>query len=155
MEATTSYVQAPTWTSEDNSPPEHLPTHLEYKWLNKHSTLQINQFLPFFLCSVNLVLCTLLCNSTLPLSVQQVCSASTRALILLFFNSLLLCSAFHLTLHICSISSCASSSSLFLLFHYFTLTERPTWHSTFSSSFIHMNTMVQLPNSLCKMSANV
>ena len=31
MEATTPCVQAPTWTSEDNSPPEHLPTSLKYK----------------------------------------------------------------------------------------------------------------------------
>jgi hypothetical protein len=46
-------------------------------------------------------------------------------LVLLFF------SAFHLTLHICSISSCASSSSLFLQFHSFSLTEQPTGHSLF------------------------
>ena len=33
MESTTPCVQAPTWTSEDNSPPEHLPTTLKYKSL--------------------------------------------------------------------------------------------------------------------------
>ena len=69
-----------------------------------------------FLCSISFCACS-------PLFFQQVCSTSTHSLILLFFNSLLLCSAFYLTLHICSISSCASSSYLFLQFHSFSLTE--------------------------------
>ena len=114
MEATTSYVQAPTWTCEDNSPPEHLPTSLVYEWLNKQSTLQINQFLPIFLCSVNLVFYTLFCCSSLPLSVQQVCSTSTRSLILIFFN--LLCySALRFISH-CTYAQSPPVHSLIFLF---------------------------------------
>jgi hypothetical protein len=46
--------------------------------------MQINHFLPFFLCSVNLIFNNLFCNSSLP---QQVYSASHSSVILLFFCS--------------------------------------------------------------------
>ena len=131
MEATTPCVQAPTWTSEDNSPPEHLPTSLEYKWSNKHSTLQISLFLPIFLCSVNLFFCTLFCCSSLPLSIQKVCSASTCALLLLCFNlfsysalhflflSFYYTSSLSVILLLCSISFCAFSHLFFLTVLFF------------------------------------
>jgi hypothetical protein len=62
--------------------------------------MQINHFLPFFLCSVNLIFNKLFCNSSLPLSVQQVCSGSHSSVILLFF-----CSACHSALFLLYISS--------------------------------------------------
>ena len=49
IEATTPCVQAPTWTSEDNSPPEHLPTTLKY-WFcvtqTYYSDIMFNNGLP-------------------------------------------------------------------------------------------------------------
>jgi hypothetical protein len=65
--------------------------------------MQINHFLPFFLCSVNLIFNKLYCHSPLPLSVQQVCSASHSSVILLFFCSDC-CSALFL-LYISSLST--------------------------------------------------
>ena len=100
MEATTSCVQAPTWTFEDNSPLEHLPTSLRYQWLNKNSTLQINQFIPILLCSVNLVFCCLLYRSAL--------------LLLCFSSALLFCSASALHYH--SVLLLCISSALPVLF---------------------------------------
>ena len=125
MEAPTSCVQAPTWTTEDNSPPEHLPTSLKYKWLNTHSTLQINQFLPVFLCSLILVFCSLFCYSSL---IQQVCSvsyllsfcsASVMSIMLLLF-----CSRSAQFLH-CFLFLCSSSFSYFF----------PIFHSERSTQF--------------------
>jgi hypothetical protein len=44
--------------------------------------MQINHFLPFLVCSVNLIFNRLFCNSSLP---QQVSSASHSSVILFFF----------------------------------------------------------------------
>ena len=44
--------------------------------------MQINHFLPFLICSVNLIFNRLFCNSSLP---QQVSSASHSSVILFFF----------------------------------------------------------------------
>jgi hypothetical protein len=88
--------------------------------MNTQTTTQINQFLPLFLCSVSLIFYKLFFNSPLPLSVQQVCSASTFSIILLCFN--LLCYStlpFISLLHICSISYSASSPFPFLTVSFF------------------------------------
>jgi hypothetical protein len=118
--------------------------------MNTQITTQINQFLPLFLCSVSLIFYKLFCNSSLPLSVQQVCSASTFSVILLCFN--LLCySALppNFTLHICSISYCASSPFPFLQFHSFSSRTANLSHSV-SFSFIHTSPTVPLRISLGK-----
>jgi hypothetical protein len=74
---------------------------------------------------------------------SSVCSAgmlcinlfSHSALLFLFLStyasalSVLLLCFYSFTLHICSIFSCASSSSLFLQFHSFSLAEKPTVHT--------------------------
>ena len=48
MEATTRCVQAPTWTSEDNSPPEHLPTTFKYQIMNTQTTYVDKSLLTIF-----------------------------------------------------------------------------------------------------------
>ena len=60
MEATTPCVQAPTWTSEDNSPPEHLPTSLKYKFIvtqTYYSDIMFNNILPVssLFCKISLL----------------------------------------------------------------------------------------------------
>jgi hypothetical protein len=59
--------------------------------------MQINHFLPFLICSVNLVFNRLFCNSSLP---QQVSSASHSSVILFFF----FCSVSHSALSLFYIS---------------------------------------------------
>ena len=119
MEATTSCVQAPTWTSEDNSPPEHLPTSLRYQWLNKNSTLQINQFIPILLCSVNLVFCCLLYHSALLLLYSIILLCFSSALLFFSASALLYCSALLqlcsiVLLYLCSALSFCSSTLYFI-----------------------------------------
>jgi hypothetical protein len=111
--------------------------------------MQINHFLPFFLCSVNLIFNKLFCNSFLPLSVQQVCSASHSSVILLFF-----CSAYRSVLFLLYISShsvyllnfilCIFSSLLSYCFVLFLFrTANPI--QSLSFSFIHSALTVPLP----------
>jgi hypothetical protein len=97
--------------------------------LNKHSTLQINQFLPVFLCYLILVFCSLFCYSSL---IQQVCSvsyllsfcsASVLSIMLLFF-----CSRSAQFLH-CFLFLCSSSFSYCL----------PIFHSERSAKFGHLS----------------
>ena len=98
--------------------------------------MQMSQFLPIFLCSVNLVFYTLFCCSSLPLSVQQVCSASTRSLILLFFNFFCHSALLFLFLSFCSayvlsvILLCFYSFSLSALhfISHFTYAQSPPMH---------------------------
>jgi hypothetical protein len=123
--------------------------------MNTQTTTQINQFLPVFSCSISLIFFKLFCNSSLPLSVQQVCSASTFSVILLCFN--FLC---YSSLHLISLCTCVQIHSAhpllfpFLQFHSFSSrTANPT--QSVSSSFIHMSTTFQLPNSLGKMTTTV
>jgi hypothetical protein len=59
--------------------------------------MQINHFLPFLICSVNLIFNRLFCNSSLP---QQVSSASHSSVILFFF----FCSVSHSSLSLFYIS---------------------------------------------------
>jgi hypothetical protein len=80
--------------------------------------LTVLQFISSSFCSAGLLCINLFCHSAL------------LQLVLLFF------SAFHLTLHICSISSCASSHFPFLTVSFFSHTEQPTSQSV-SFSFIH------------------
>jgi hypothetical protein len=123
---------------------EHLPTTLAHQIMNTQTNTQINQFLPVFFCSISLIFFKLFCNSSLPLSVQQVCSAST-----FFYHSsllqlaLLFCSDFYLTLHICSISYCTYSPFFsFLQFHTF---PSRTAHLTQSVSSSFMHTFPTIP----------
>jgi hypothetical protein len=110
--------------------------------LNKHSTLQINQFLPVFLCYLILVFCSLFCYSSL---IQQVCSVSY---LLSFFSAsvlsimlLLFCSRSAQFLH-CFLFLCSSSFSYCLpIFH----SERSTQFGLITFSFIHTVMTVPLP----------
>jgi hypothetical protein len=135
--------------------------------LNKHSTLQINQFLPVFLCYLILVFCSLFCYSSL---IQQVCSVSYLLSFLqinqflpvfLCYLILVFCSLFcysSLIQQVCSVSyllsfslllfcpSCCSSSVLVLhcsftvyysSAHLLFLTVLPIFHSERSTKFGH------------------
>ena len=113
MEATTSCVQEPTWTSEDNSPPEHLPTSLEYKIMNTLTIYADKSLLTILFCSVNLIFNNLFCTSFLP---QQVCSASHSSVILLFF-----CSVCHVALLLFSFCIAPSHLAIPLLLFFFLL----------------------------------
>jgi len=155
MEATTSCVQASTWTAEDNSPPKHLPTSLEYKWLNKHSTLQINQFLPIFLFSVNLI--SAHCSAAL-LFLCLFSRYALHQLVLSFFSYstrsvILLCISSHNS-HMLNLLLHMLFFSIVTVSFFFTYrTTNPT--QSISSSFIHTNMTVQLPNSLGKKTTTV
>lgn len=94
--------------------------------------LTVLQFISSSFCSAGLLSINFFCHSTL------------LQLFMLFF------SVFHLTLHICSISSCASSHIPFLAVSFFSHTEQLTLHSLSHFIFIHTFTTVQLPNSLGK-----
>ena len=128
--------------------------------------MQINQFLPIFPCSVNLVFYKLFFCSSLPLSVQQVCSTSTCSVILLCFNLFCYSALLQVFFIICYsslsfISHYAYSQSHtahsmifpFLLFHSFSHTEQPTTHSL-SHFLLYTLTAVQLPISLGKKEDN-
>ena len=78
MEATTSCVQAPTWTSEDNSPPEHLPTSLKYK---------NNEYTDNFPDKSILTFLSLFCKSDLPQTILQIFYSSVCSAGLLCINS--------------------------------------------------------------------
>ena len=119
MEATTSCVQAPTWTSEDYSPPEHLPTTLtisnnEYTYNYTDKSILTN-------LSLYLIFNKLFCSSIIPLVVLagQLCIT----FYVLFYLSFLFyfCSPFHLTLCICFLSCYTSTLFLFLLFTHFSI----------------------------------
>jgi hypothetical protein len=97
--------------------------------------LTVLQFISSSFCSAGLLCINLFCHSAL------------LQLVLLF------CSAFHLTLHICSISSCASSHFPFLTVSFFSHTEQPTSHCL-SHFLLYTITVVQLPISFGKMKDN-
>jgi hypothetical protein len=86
--------------------------------------MQINHFLPFLLCSVNLIFNKLFCNSSLP---QQVCFASHSSIILLFF-----CSPCHSTLFL-----------LYLSFHYVHLLKFHARHFLLSPSLLSHSFSIQ------------
>ena len=129
--------------------------------------MQMNQFLPIFLCSVNLVFYKLFFCSSLPLSVHHVCSASTRSVILFCFNSFYHSALLHVFFIICYtflsfISHCASSQSHtahalvfpFLQLHLFSY--RTTNHTqSVSFYFMHTPMAVQLPIFLGKRKTTV
>jgi hypothetical protein len=85
--------------------------------------MQMNHFLPFLLCSVNLIFNKLFYNSSLP---QQVCSASHSSVILLFFCSpchstlFLLYLSFH-SVHLLKFHARHFLLSPFLLYHSFSI----------------------------------
>ena len=127
--------------------------------MNTKTTTQINQFLPVFLCSVSLIFFKLFCNSSLPLSVQQVCSASTCFVILLYFNLFCYSSLLQVLFIICYsslsfISHCAYSQSHtthsmnfpFLQFHsFFIQNDQPyTVHPIFFYTHLHDSSTSQL-----------
>jgi len=97
MEATNSCVQEPTWTSEDYSLPEHLPTTLEYQknneYIDNFSDKSILTFLSLF-CKSDLFCYSalrflFLCYSTL-CSISLCTSASFPTSHPLLYSSLLL-----------------------------------------------------------------
>jgi hypothetical protein len=105
--------------------------------------MQINHFLPYLLCSVNLIFNRLFCNSSLP---QHVSSASHSSVILFFFfllyHSALLLLYFYITFCISSIiSHHASPSYCFILFPF--RTTNPIQSRSFS--FIHNSLTIPLP----------
>ena len=102
MEATTSCVQAPTWTSEDNSPPENLPTFLKYQIMNTQ-TIYADKSL--------LTILSMFCKSDLQQFVLQFFSSSTGLLCITFFCHsalLLLCLSFFSVSALHFISFCTS-----------------------------------------------
>jgi hypothetical protein len=102
---------------------------------------------------------SLFCKSDLLQTVLQFFSSSVYSAGLLCINffchsallqlTLLFCSAFNFTLHICSISYCASSPFPFLQFHSFSSRTTNLSHSV-SFSFIHTSPTVPLRISLGK-----
>jgi hypothetical protein len=102
---------------------------LNIKIMNTQTIYQINQFLPFFLCSVSLI-----------------CSA----ILLFIFSSstILLCVPFH-SAHLLPFLPCILFCILCYCFTHFLL-RTTTRTQSVSSSFIHIGTTFQLPNSLGK-----
>jgi hypothetical protein len=115
----------------------------------------INQFLLLFLYSVSLIFYKLFCNSSFPLSVLQVFSASTFSVILLYFNSLC-----YSSLPLISLFTYAQFYPThplifpFLQFHSFSSSTANHSHSV-SFSFIHTSPMVPLRISLGKTSTTI
>ena len=98
---------------------------------------QINQFLPVFFYSISLIFFKLFCNSSLPLSVQQVCSASIFSVIFLYFN--LLCYSALSFISLCTYAQFHIVHPLlfpFLQFHFFSSRTANLTQSV-SSSFMH------------------
>ena len=127
MEATTSCVQAPTCTSEDNSPPEHLPTSLNCEIMNTQTTYSNNSYQSFFVFD-------------LQQTVLQFFSSSTGLLCIKFFchsTFLLLCLSLNFMLNIFS----------FLLSCCFILSPFRTANlvQSRSFSFIHASLTIPLP----------
>jgi hypothetical protein len=108
--------------------------------------MQINHFLPFFFCSVNLIFNKLFCNSSLlnrsPLHhiVLSFCSSSACSVILLCF-----CSAF-ISLYFIFSHSCYASAhtTLFLTVYSFSFRTTNQIQSR-SYSFIHSTLTIPLP----------
>ena len=108
--------------------------------------MQMNHFLPFLLCYVNLIFNKLFYNSSLP---QQVCSASHSSVILLFFCSpchsslFLLYLSFH-SIHLLKFHARHFLLSPLLLSHSFSSrTANPIQSHSFS--FIHDSLTIPLP----------
>jgi hypothetical protein len=116
--------------------------------------MQINHFLPFLICSVNLIFNRLFCNSSLP---QQVSSASHSSVILFFF----FCSVSHSALSLFYISFHSvyllkfHAQPLLLSYCFMLFPFRTTNHiQCHSFSFIHPALTIPLPISYGKNSDN-
>jgi hypothetical protein len=111
--------------------------------MNTQTTTQINQILPVFF-SISLIFFKLFCNSPLPLSIQQVCSASTFSIILLYFN--LLCYSALIFISLCTYAQFHIAHTLlfpFLLVSFFFLQNSQPSQSV-SFSFMHTSPTVPL-----------
>ena len=132
MEATTSCVQETTWTSEDYSPPENLPTSLNCEIMNTQTTYSNNSYQSFSVFDLQQTVLRFFSSSTGLLCIKFFCH-STLLLLCLSLNFMLSIFSFLL--------SCCFSLSPFRTANHI---------QCHSFSFIHPALTIPLPISYSK-----
>ena len=152
MEATTPFVQAPTWTSEDNNTPYHLPTTLvTNKWLNNQHTDKSILTTSSLLCNFSL-----LHYSSTPFILGLTCCLFLSILSLSFLWFLICAHSalftFSLLFSFCSLSLSFihTAHTVVLPFysstHFFFQSEHPNHAQSLRVSFIHYNHFIYPSN---------